>query len=980
MNSFKPQENVTYYTDLRAFADELLNYVSYTSSKESFLGNAKLAATNLGVERDTSNISELLLGNNVSIPLYEELLKILDSEKELPFIYSSRYEPFSNTNIPILSSKKISLFYHKANSFSDYSSVLSDISALFCAMIPTTEMSLCVPYVDVKIIYPSDTDIIPNLDILKFVGASSKSNTKSTVDNNVSTKYGKNIVGMELFGIPQTLAPTSDTFKTTEAYLERGVDVLDPIAPLLTLEKVNIQQIGFAAGLTTQTKINLDVVLHDRSRLSDIEVLTSSNIFPLVTFRVTYGWSHPDQNKMSKNIYAKILNSMRVTQEFALSSVSISGRSSSSLKLTLSLVGMGTQVSKGAKILTGTGEYLPYSTVDNLVKQFITLRSKNQDIKKGANQDANYATVGSTIISSVTPSASSRKFVNIKSFYELYKRLKTKISNDLELTELTTILNNLEVVEKDQIGTKFSEVFNFGHLDPSVYGGVANSILAASPQSLFVSSPLNSQIMDIAVKAQLAPAYYASTYDAKIRKAFIDTDRLRAASATTTTFVRSGSEGGVLTRQETSAQEVDLNTSPGVVIPFAEMISQLVAKPLLATQPDIDEVRIHCFSFNSSCGLMAQENIGNFPIVKSKFLQYKDGDSHITMNSSAETAMTFLLKQVNNPSSPFYGFAEQYLMASQATEALKKQIEEGTRTDEDVDADLEKIKEDRTGGIEKKNAEYLLQKGITGVDTSFIPPRVKHIFDVLPAYDINEDKNNPTKKIARIIVYDERSGGFNKLGNLIFSMINSNSTARVLEDGAPPFLSAKGDDIEKYLERIGIDDSKKSGPKQVAYSFKDKKRIREITTNLYPTLVPGSEGTLIKEATYSSQPSGELQSIYLFTAIKDQDGSSVGESSESPIIDDVFINPATVSLQMIGNVCIAKGQTYYVDFNTGTTLDNSYTVTSVSHNLSPGSFTTTANLSPLSSASIRTIQRQIDELVTKVKKNYSLRDAAKVKN
>jgi hypothetical protein len=57
--------------------------------------------------------------------------------------------------------------------------------------------------------------------------------------------------------------------------------------------------------------------------------------------------------------------------------------------------------------------------------------------------------------------------------------------------------------------------------------------------------------------------------------------------------------------------------------------------------------------------------------------------------------------------------------------------------------------------------------------------------------------------------------------------------------------------------------------------------------------------------------------------------------------------PAQLSLDMYGCPVINFGQQYFIDFGTGTTLDDIYGVTGVDHKFSPGEFTTSVKLVPL---------------------------------
>lgn len=1002
----KLSENRTRYTELRTHADELLKYVSFASAKEleetrttlgtytgkNISSNVLERTRNFLTRQEQIDINEKFLGDVEPIPLHSEMERINPS-----FQYSGAYKPFSNSDEEKLKNRTISLVYHDANKASSNSSVLTDISALFCSIIPATEMSLCVPYFDMKIIYPwTETSDYPRLDLLKFSGGNTNSLLeKASVKDTANLKYGYDVVGMEIFGIPQTLSPTSDFFKTSDAYKQRGIDVLDPISPLLTLNNVNMEQIGVGGGLNIQSKVTLNLTLHDRSRLSDIEPLVSSNIFPFTTFRITYGWHHPDTNKMSGNVYAKFLNSMRVTQDYSVVSVSIASKSSSALGITITLSGAGTQISKSAKIISSSGKFVPYSAVDSLVRQFITLKSKSLGKNKSPDTAVTFERVGTTVISSLSSSVSRNKFVPVASFYQLYSSLSTGIKTPDDVDKIKNILTNLlndpnSDIQKDLI-EEFNNIFQFELTNPDGYDEFSDSVLLYVRDGIdFVPESLRQFVLKTAkdagylflksAKKENPPALTPAAVETPSEDNFAERVYVDPLA-----MLASGSE---FTAKDIFTADELANLSyngkgllgNGSVIPLSEMISHLVAKPLLISQPDLDEVRIHCFSFNSACGRFAEENIGNFPIVKSKFINYleeKEKDRKISANTTVDGVLTLLTQHVNDPSSPFYGFSTIFETSKKAAEAIKEALKEGNS--EELQLKLEDINKDAKDKIDKLNESYLTEKNINLTDSSYVPARVKTILEILPAYENKEELLKPTKKIARIIVYDERCGGFDKLGNLLFSMINSNGIARVNANGASLPITIKAmnmpEKAESLFTEIGKENSDPNSNMKMI-TFTDKRAIREVASNLYPTLIIGSEGSTITNASYSSAPSGDIQSSYLLTALQEQNGTNTGASAESTLVDDVFILPATVRLSMLGNTCIVRGQTYYVDFYTGTTLDNSYTVTSVSHNLSPGTFKTEATLMPTNSASMKSVQRQVQELILKVKNAYSTRTSS----
>ena len=76
--------------------------------------------------------------------------------------------------------------------------------------------------------------------------------------------------------------------------------------------------------------------------------------------------------------------------------------------------------------------------------------------------------------------------------------------------------------------------------------------------------------------------------------------------------------------------------------------------------------------------------------------------------------------------------------------------------------------------------------------------------------------------------------------------------------------------------------------------------------------------------------------------------------------EEMMVIPSTLTLECLGLPVIQRGNQIYVDMGTGTTLDNIYAVTNVSHTIQAGEFSTSISL-------IYTGQGTIDSLRNKVK-------------
>lgn len=938
-NSYTPATNVASYTALREAAKNLLNYVSFSSMKEQ--NDATVAIETLLAEPNDSvesAIRENLLGNGEAVPDNAKLISMLksaaaggdltDEEASAPSIYflDGQVVPLDSTKTDrLFTDRTIGVMFHSAKTRVDFASTVSDISAMFCNIVPSVEMSLCVPFFDVRIFYPGELNGLGKLNPLRFIGIGTKQaesfDQSSTPDTNL---IGVDVAGTEIFCMPQTLVGQSSQINDPELVKLRGLEALDPLMPLMTLESANVQQIGVGGSLYAQTKVDLKLVLHDRSRLSDIEPLVSVEVFPTVTFRIEFGWVHPDGNNITGGAYAKLLNKMRIRQDFSLYSVSVGTRDATSLNISVSLISKGDYIARSASIISANSEYIPYSAVLTLVKQFVSVQSSKSDDQK-SSVTFKPANVGSSIIASTSDGLTSNKYVSISSYYDLYNKIndiiKDEKSDTAELASISEALTALDINGSETLGQDYlSNLFNL------------------YPQGQSVD-----------------PTYGANTLPFSLGSV----ENPVGISQYTREKIDSLAQGSMLVASDSTQR-----ATYSEIVPLASIIAKVVVKPILLSDPTISEARIHCFSFNSQAGIMAEENIGSFPIIVRDLMEREEGGkkiSGINIRSSALSALNKVMTQVNDPGSRFYGFSKE---VDDLNNAVSKAKENPSETEEDRKAIEEAIQTARDIAeqqIEKKNSDYQTEKKLSGNDVAYIPPRIKYQMDVVPAYS-DKPTDVPKKSILRLIVYDDRSGNFSKLGNFVSGMMNTNGIGQV--KGAAPSNPIN------FLETMvssGGDDAN-----YTSYKIKDLKTARELFSKIYPTLTVGTEGSFIESATFNSQPSGEVASSYLLTAMGGETGGSVtGDTTASQAIDDVIIVPSTISMNMIGNPCMARGQTYYVDFGTGTTVDNTYSVQSVSHAIRPGSFKTSVTMLPVSSATMRSTTRQINELIKIVQKVQS---------
>ena len=135
--------------------------------------------------------------------------------------------------------------------------------------------------------------------------------------------------------------------------------------------------------------------------------------------------------------------------------------------------------------------------------------------------------------------------------------------------------------------------------------------------------------------------------------------------------------------------------------------------------------------------------------------------------------------------------------------------------------------------------------------------------------------------------------------------------------------------------------------------------IKEVIKEFHPNLTIGTNNSVVKNVSVNSTTSGNVQNTLLVTAIGNKKAGIDGVSSITDE-EELMVIPSSLTLDTLGLPVIQRGNQIYVDMGTGTTLDNIYGVTNVSHVIEAGNFSTSINL-------IYTGQGNTDALKNKVK-------------
>ena len=148
----------------------------------------------------------------------------------------------------------------------------------------------------------------------------------------------KTVSGMELFTSPQTLVNADEGSGDSGL---RYAPIIDKFRPLASISNfvVEIATSGFGAIPYKHGKLNL--VVYDRSRLGEVAELIRPDQYGNVELLIEYGWAHPDGYAGSDNVFGRFINALRVKEKYMVKNSSFSFEEGGQVNIALEIVTKG---------------------------------------------------------------------------------------------------------------------------------------------------------------------------------------------------------------------------------------------------------------------------------------------------------------------------------------------------------------------------------------------------------------------------------------------------------------------------------------------------------------------------------------------------------------------------------------------------------------------------------------------------------------
>ena len=763
----------------------------------------------------------------------------------------------------------------------------------------------------------------------------------STVGTSSRTESTEQITttGMEMFCMPQTLINMDYDQETVPRYNP----VLNSTLPFGTIQSFVINVTSAGHGIFSYKTGTLSLKIFDRSRLIEIADFLNPKLYGKATLWITYGWRAPYQTNegIDRNEYLAMINENMLKREaygISNSSISIGDDGTATVQLQL-FMKFSNELSQASPTLGSAQFDLEQTKIENKMAEIREIAQKlglgSSDVKDirggiiiGAALNGSMPTGDPAILrkelDTIKNSFSNQTDPNITKFLQLSSELYTVAQGSTKSSGATS----LDAAAAATTSNRFDVLKNSNSLDV---------------WSVPVSDSSNKFKQDGGGEEFIHPLQ-------KMHKLLVDNK---------VTFLNDGSG-----RQLTSNEFGSFGT-----ISFARLIATYLATTALTIEDNnvlVDEYQIIFYKLNDLAGPVAGINIGEFPIDMDS-LQKAYSEAIIKQKGENMTLLNFLeivrASQLGNQRHHAYGFSDLYNAEG------KLDNTQGTASDKLLQRQLQNS---GLGGsfvvpaidfyVETANSSN--ENSITDLLTSF---------EVASTFSTKAYTPEGYKKIVRIHIYDKATIPHKAAADILKSQIDGsyveaeNAYKRKIRaevDKSIQEISEKEKNIsqrnKKITERtqaVSATEIKQNNDKVTfkvgdaqysantrLISFRDSNgrprfelAKREIA-RLVPTITIGTNGTTIKTVNYGSEQDAKLATIMMLRntdSFQNENSPNGSASGDLPL----RVIPGSLSITTLGCPLLEYMQQFFIDLGTGTTIDNLYNITSLTHNISPGNFT-----------------------------------------
>lgn len=874
----------------------------------------------------------------------------------------------------------------------------SHLSVFFNA-ITAVEMSRCVPYIDIRVISEKYNDKkAPDMNLVSYmrfvrgkiggeyvldesIGLNGATPVNSGQDGDVAEAYmeGKNISYMNIFTSPQMLS-NGDINKDPNSMLMFGPvgkkssgAVLEPIMPMLTLQDMQVSISGNGYGLMASKVASLNLTLHDRSRLRDIAPLVAQNQFATTKMIIDYGWNHPEGGPTSTNAIGKYLNALKDVGVYTVRKTGYSFGAGNTVSIQVDLACSGFVQAKSVSV--GVGKQVPLGLLEDQIELIVDGIVNLMDTTGKSN--AKHPELIQKLRANQRSARSSIATIDFRDYQEFIKKTLRPGSPDA-----------MQALPQD-IRKALTHITTKNGSDDKSKEGAEDNQQKTTPH--FFNTKITELINGKLDALLLTPDPFSSLY-----------------------------ARGYIPKKNTQKEYMDelgrdlrgqlVGDKPGeatLCVSLGKILTQFIGHSL-AMCGLYDEVQMVFYPLNHQAAGARKHTTASFPIPFEKFK--KVVKERLSKSSRISTEAFFNLisdKIMADKMLQPYGFAAKGCFEEVDAYKSKKQeeIDEEVKNQYEADAgsgtwakateEQQKAAHDnyrKSIAIDAKNqiseACTLIYEG-DGMDwltePKFVPPNLSMYFEVAPVIDTNGTSKfldrlgwayENSSRNVRDILFKKSSSGLNEGKSILRIHVYdeetvSSPTELVLNNMLKEGLTGKL--IGNLPNMVGNTDTAIEDEIAVISEYGENVKYSEIKNfvkRAYPSITYGSANSNVKSISVTATTSGELANVLMAESYgKLRAKAQTGHADEGQFEDFITFS-GEVNLTCLGMPMIGRGENIFIDFGTNTSLDNIYSVKSITHALKSGEFTTTLALVPSNIGAIGSFRDKLSqklEAITKPK-------------
>jgi hypothetical protein len=787
---------------------------------------------------------------------------------------------------------------------------------IFMNALPSIEISRCVPFLEVLFQFsrpPTDADgRIQAPGLIKFLdGAETANGTRRLLldssivkgTNSVGRQQEYTEVGMEVFTAPQTMVNANeDRAQNAGGSSRRSAPVLDKFRPLMTFKGLSIEIVPTTGFMCFKTA-KMDFVLHDKTRLAEVADFIRPDLYGNTEILIEYGWKHPDPPS-ANNMYANLLNGMRCKEKYGIINVSMQFDEAGQAVISLSLAMRGANDFRTETISSDeTG-------VSDIIRQVRNLTEQVGELRRRVFQSNSIGTRevrGVQVLDAATDS-----------------------NGQLLLTpELRTELANFRAALRNTQNPSARSLL--GALD-NLYGTDGRRGQTAQLRST-VQTNIARKLARIS-RGGVEPFAAAPT---------ANYPEGRAAGR------RYISYSGDVAREITQADQQlrQLGVRPSVTL--GSLFLAFVGQPL-ALSRKFDDVQLIFYPFNSYAGFARTLNIANFQVDTRYFL--REYTRYRMENISRAGDMTL---------QDFLNFVSHTIVEDPAAPSYGLRNPNGTgrpwwTTPSDNPAGSGEAQSTATDSLALQTRIEQLLSGPNGTpDGSFKLPQLDYFIECIPrtAHALPEGANSETAagtSILRVHIFDRHTTSYDTQAALLeanrddeLRSIRPVPTQQGGNAGVSQSHAMEANSIIQAAQNAGLITQIPNSNPPIYRINGGPAKLRDFMMRTSPYIIVGAQGTAVKHAALATQQNAQLSTVNLLRSFH---SDPLEPNGESPGGLPLQVIPCDLSIPSLGCPLLEYGTKFFVDFGTGTTIDNFYYATGISHRIEAGSFTTDTKFSP----------------------------------